>query len=133
MHDLTEPTFSTADILIVDDNANIRRLLRAALSAEFTTVEAEDGVTALQMVRKHRPKIVLLDVMMQGELNGLATLSAIREDADICQTLVVMVTARSLNEDFRNARLHGADGYIVKPFSTLEVLDGVRNMLQISA
>ena len=130
MHKLAESSHGATDVLIVDDNADLRRLLRAALSAEFTTAEAEDGATALQMVRAHRPRLVLLDVMMHGDLNGLATLSAIREDFDICKTWVVMVTARSHIEDIRNARLHGADGYIMKPFSTLDVLDGVRHLLQ---
>lgn len=130
MHGIKESTCpSTADVLIVDDSANIRRLLGATLSPHYLTVEAEDGVTALAMIRKHRPRLVLLDVMMPGELNGLAALSAIREDIVICETLVVIVTARSQEVDLQNARRHGADGYLVKPFASTELLEAVRDLL----
>ena len=123
-----EPTGSSADVLIVDDNANIRRLFQATLSAEYLTIEAEDGDTAVEMVRKYRPRLVLLDVMMPGELNGLAALSAIREDEDISETVVIIVSARSQEDDFKNARRHGADGYLVKPFGPSELLQAVRDV-----
>jgi two-component system phosphate regulon response regulator PhoB len=117
------------DVLIVDDNADIRRLLTACLQKEFDVLEAPDGRTALQMIRQFRPKIVMLDVMMPGELNGLQVLSEIREDTDICDTTVVMVTALCQENQVANAKRHGADGYLVKPFSTLEVQDWVRSQL----
>lgn len=130
MHAMLIPTCSsTADVLIVDDNANIRRLIHATLGTEFLTVEAEDGSTALEMIHKHRPRIVLLDVMMPGRLNGLETLSAIREDAGISETFVIIVTARRQEEDLRNARRHGADAYLAKPFAPTELLQVVRDML----
>ncbi len=120
---------STADVLIVDDDANIRRLIHATLGTEFLTVEAEDGSTALEMIHKHRPRIVLLDVMMPGRLNGLETLSAIREDAGISETLVMIVTARRQEGDLRNAHRHGADAYLAKPFAPTELRQVVRDML----
>jgi DNA-binding response OmpR family regulator len=113
-------------ILIADDNPEIRRLFRAMFEAFFEICEAEDGLTALDRTRTVRPDIVFLDVMMPGELNGLQVLSAIREDARITNTAVYMVTGRGDEQDFSNARRHGADGYIVKPFSVAEVLKLVR-------
>lgn len=117
------------DILIVDDNADIRRLLKVSLQSEFEVQEAPDGRTALQMIRELHPKIVMLDVMMPGEMNGLQVLSEIRQDAAICDTTVLMVTALGQDSNVANAKRHGADAYLVKPFSTLEVQDWVRSQL----
>lgn len=117
------------DVLIVDDNADLRRLLRVCLQDNYEVAEAPDGHTALQMMRKLHPKIVMLDVMMPGELNGFQVVSAIREDAKISATTVVMVTALSEDNHFKNAKKHGADGYLIKPFSTWEVQDWVRSRL----
>lgn len=117
------------DILIVDDNADIRRLLKASLQAEYEVKEAPDGHTALQMIREMHPKIVMLDVMLPGEFNGLQVLSEIRQDAAICDTTVVMITALGQDSNVANAKRHGADAYLVKPFSTLEVQEWVRSQL----
>jgi twitching motility two-component system response regulator PilH len=108
-------------ILVVDDNENIRLLFRAAFDREYRVIEAENGADGLAMVRRERPKIVFLDVMMPGALNGLQALSAIREDPDIGNTTVYLVTGRDSAEDYVNAEKHGADGYVVKPFSVTDL------------
>lgn len=118
------------DILIVDDNDDIRRLLRYTLEPDYHVWEAADGIGALNVVRELRPKLVFLDVMMPGELNGLQVLSAIREDKNLRETQVIMITARGQEQDYENARKHGADGYIVKPFGTLGLLHWVRANLK---
>jgi DNA-binding response OmpR family regulator len=120
---------SLTDILIVDDNDDLRRLLKFSLEQNYNVMEAPDGHTALQMIRKLRPVIVMLDVMMPGELNGFEVLSALRQDADICNTTVLMVTSLSQEKHFKNAKKHGADGYLIKPFSPLEVQRWVRSQL----
>lgn len=114
------------DILIVDDNADTRRLIRVTLESEFKVQEAPDGATALALMRELHPAIVFLDVMMPGRMNGLQVLTEIREDPTLRETTVVMVTGRCEPSDVANARRHGADGYLVKPFSTLELLEWVR-------
>jgi DNA-binding response OmpR family regulator len=117
------------NILIADDNPEIRRLFRATFDKFFEVFEADSGRMALDKIRVVRPDIVFLDVMMPGELNGLQVLSAIREDSRIANTTVYMVTGRDNDEDFLNAEKHGADGYIVKPFSTAQVIKLVRNYI----
>ena len=117
------------DVLIVDDNADIRRLLKVCLQDNYEVAEAADGHTALQMMRELHPKIVMLDVMMPGELNGFQVVSAIREDADLCETTVVFITALSEESYLKNSKKHGADAYLIKPFSTWEVKDWVRSQL----
>jgi CheY-like chemotaxis protein len=114
-------------ILIVDDHSDIRRLLSITLGKEFQIIEAEDGVSALEAIRRHHPKAVLLDVMMPGELDGLQVLDAIKSDPAICDTLVAMITARGQSADHDLARQRGADAYFIKPFSPLQVVAWVRS------
>jgi two-component system, OmpR family, phosphate regulon response regulator PhoB len=117
------------NILIADDNPEIRRLFSATFGKFFEVFDAENGQIALDRIRVIRPDIVFLDVMMPGELNGLQVLSAIREDPKIADTTVYMVTGRDAEEDFSNAKRHGADGYIIKPFSTTDVMKIVRQYI----
>lgn len=114
-------------ILIVDDHSDIRRLLSITLGKEFQILEAEDGIGALEAVRHHRPKAVLLDVMMPGEMDGLQVLDAIKADPATRDTLVAMVTARGQSADHDDARKRGADAYFIKPFSPLQVVAWVRS------
>ena len=113
-------------ILIVDDHSDIRRLLSITLGKEYEILEAEDGVAALELIRRHHPQTVLLDVMMPGELDGLQVLDAIKADPLIKGTLVAMVTARGQVADGDDARRRGADAYFIKPFSPLQVVAWVR-------
>ena len=111
-------------VLIVDDHTDIRRLLSITLSKDFTTIEAEDGESALEAIRHHRPDAVLLDVMLPGEMDG------IKADPAIRHTLVAMVTARGQVTDHDDARKRGADAYFIKPFSPLQVLGWLRSSLK---
>jgi CheY-like chemotaxis protein len=117
-------------VLIVDDHTDIRRLLSITLGKEYEIMEAEDGVGALESIRRHRPQIVLLDVMMPGEMDGLQVLDAIKADPHLRDTLVAMVTARGQLADGDDARKRGADAYFIKPFSPLQVVAWVREHLK---
>lgn len=108
-------------ILLVDDHADIRRLMRITLGKTFEIFEAEDGVGALQVARAERPDLIVLDVMMPGELDGLQVLDAIRADAQLRKTRVIMVTARGQVRDTEIGMARGADAYFVKPFSPLQL------------
>jgi len=117
-------------VLIVDDHTDIRRLLSITLGKEYEIMEAEDGVTALESIRRHRPQIVLLDVMMPGDMDGLQVLDVIKADPQLHDTLVAMVTARGQVADGDDARKRGADAYFIKPFSPLQVVAWVREHLK---
>lgn len=117
-------------ILIVDDHSDIRRLLSITLGKEFQIIEADDGVSALDAIRNRHPKVVLLDVMMPGEMDGLQVLDAIKADPATRHTLVAMVTARGQAADSEDARKRGADAYFIKPFSPLQVVAWVRGHLK---
>ena len=116
-------------ILIADDQSDIRRLLSISLGKTYEILESNDGVTALEMIRQHRPRLVLLDVMMPGELNGLQVLDAIKADPETSHIVVAMVTARGQQTDCQDASARGADAYFVKPFSPMQVASWIREQL----
>lgn len=118
-----------AQVLIVDDYSDIRRLLSVTLGKKFTLTEAEDGVSAMDVIRRDPPQVVLLDVMMPGEMDGLAVLDAIKSDPKTRNIQVAMLTARGQVVDSDEARSRGADAYFVKPFSPLQVMTWVREKL----
>jgi len=120
-------------ILLVDDHADIRRLIRIALGADFEVLEAEDGASAWAIVRSRRPGMVVLDIMMPGELDGLLVLKAIRSDPELASVHVVVVSARGQARDYEQGMDMGADAYFIKPFSPLLLVDRIRQLLDEKA
>ncbi|MEI6801827.1 MAG: response regulator [Burkholderiales bacterium] len=118
-------------VLIADDGAYIRRLLNLRLGNQYEIIEADDGVGALRAVELHLPQVVLLDIMMPGEIDGLQVLKAIKGDPRLKHIHVAMVTARGQTKDGTNARKCGADAYFVKPFSPREVVAWVDSKLPV--
>lgn len=113
-------------VLIVEDHADIRKLLRMTMEFEnFEIYEAANGDMGLEMARTHSPNVVLLDVMMPGTLSGLEVCRCIKGNPALKHTKVIMLTARGQAEDRRDGMKAGADAYLVKPFSTLQVLEMV--------
>ncbi|HVM11436.1 MAG TPA: response regulator [Actinomycetota bacterium] len=112
---------SRRKVLVVDDDPTIRDVLRAMLGFEGCEVEvASDGGSALEAVSTMRPDIVLLDVMMPGT-NGVEICRRLK--ADPSAPKVVMVTAKSTLEDEAAGLGAGADAYLTKPFSPVQLLD----------
>jgi CheY-like chemotaxis protein len=116
-------------VLVVDDQADIRRMIMITLSGDFDLLEAGDGLTALHMVRQHRPDVVLLDVMMPGEMDGLQVLAAIRKDLQLKDTRVIMVSAKGQLSDSELGMQMGANAYFVKPFSPLQLLKAIHEQI----
>jgi len=114
-------------ILVVDDDADIRGLLRELLERRgFVVAEASDGKQALQEMYEGRPDLVLLDVSMPG-LDGWTTLERIRELSDVP---VVMLTARSEELEKTRGLRAGADDYVTKPFGRQELLARIEGLLR---
>ena len=115
-------------VVLVDDEPNIRETVAFILEAEgFEVRTAGDGIAGLEMVRKHRPKVVLLDVMMP-RMDGHEVCRAIRQDEDLAQVFVVVLTARGQKADEMRALEVGAALYMSKPFDDEVVLDVIRDV-----
>ncbi len=114
-------------ILVVDDEPQLRRVLRSTLSAlGFIVADAESGEAALERVREEKFDLILLDINMPG-LSGLETCRAIRAKSDVS---ILMLTVRGRTEDKIEALDSGADGYVTKPFDVNELLARIRAALR---
>ena len=114
-------------VLVVDDEASIREVVRRYLQAEgIKVIEAADGPTALEMCEAHRPDVVVLDVMLPG-LDGIEVLRRLRTRSDV---YVVMLTARTEETDRLIGLSVGADDYVSKPFSPRELVARVKALLR---
>jgi CheY-like chemotaxis protein len=116
-------------VLIVDDHPDIRRLLSVTLGKDRHILEADNAVVALEIIKKYKPQVVLLDVMMPGEMNGLDVLDAIKRNPSTRAISVAMISARGQETDSEEARRRGADAYFIKPFSPMQVVQWVRARL----
>jgi len=116
-----------ATILVVDDEPQIRRVMRTTLTTQgYSVIEARDGAEALEKLRSERPDLILLDMNMPV-LDGLQACREIRSVSDVP---IVMLTVRSAEKDKVRALDAGADDYVVKPFSIQELLARVRALLR---
>jgi CheY-like chemotaxis protein len=117
------------NLLIVDDQADIRKLIRMTLEFEgYTLIEAQDGAEALRLANSSKPALMLLDVMMPGELDGFQVCEQIKKDPALADTRIVMLTARGQQSDLERGRKAGADAYLTKPFSPLELIDTIERL-----
>ncbi|HEX5310896.1 response regulator [Aquabacterium sp.] len=117
-------------ILITEDQPDIRKLIRMTLEFEdYDIREAPDGAEGLRIVREFHPDLVLLDIMMPGELDGLQVCKRIKSDPQLSQIRVILLTARGQVADKQAGKDAGADGYLIKPFSPLELIETLENML----
>ena len=114
-------------ILVVDDEANILKLVEAYLKAEGYTVSvAENSQQGLALFRRHHPEVVILDVMLPG-MDGFEVLQQIRRES---QAYVLMLTAKSDETDRVIGLTVGADDYLTKPFSPRELVARVKAVLR---
>lgn len=119
----------TKKILIADDNENIRDALTYLLEDEgFELLLAKDGADTIRKVREIHPHILFLDIMMP-EINGYDVCRTIKNDPDLKNTYVIMLTAKGQVAEQERGKEVGADEYIVKPFSPMEILAKVKQIL----
>lgn len=116
-------------VLIVDDQADIRRMMNIALKDDFLLLEAADGLSALSLIRSEMPDVVLLDVMMPGGMDGLQVLEIIRQDPALKHIPVIMVSAKGQVHDCEMGMKSGANAYFVKPFSPMQLLVAINEQI----
>jgi two-component system, OmpR family, alkaline phosphatase synthesis response regulator PhoP len=122
-------TDNNQKILVVDDEQNVRKLVKRLLSKEYTIIEAENGLEALELVRSQKPDLVLMDMMMP-KMDGLSACYEIKHDLSIRHIPVVMLSAitHDLNKRL-SENVMGANGYVTKPFSAVELVARIREIL----
>jgi two-component system KDP operon response regulator KdpE len=114
---------NTATILVVDDEPQLRRAMKATLSdLGYSVIEAKTGEEALEILRTDTPELILLDLNMPG-IGGLETCRAIRETSD---TPIIVLSVRNTERDKVQVLDAGADDYVTKPFGIQELLARIR-------
>jgi two-component system phosphate regulon response regulator PhoB len=132
MRSHTPPTLQVMrTVLIADDEPSMRLLVHATIeSDDYTVVEAADGSEAWAMIQQRKPSLVLLDVQMPGR-SGLDVLRSVRADPDLHETRVILLTSKAQEGDVEAGLIAGADFYLTKPFSPLDLLTRVEEALQL--
>jgi CheY-like chemotaxis protein len=119
-------------VLIADDEPNLRRLVHATIkSDQYEIVEATDGDEAWQLLQAHHPDVALLDVQMPGR-TGLDLVRLIKAAPELASTHVILLTSQARETDIHAGLSAGADRYLTKPFSPLELLTVVEQALGVS-
>ena len=117
-------------ILIVDDEKEVRDLIHVTLhNPEYRILETGDGCSALELVRRERPDLLMLDWMMPS-MSGLEVAEALSSDPHTADIPIIMLTAIGADKDRQRAYEMGILAYIVKPFSPLELRERVRTLLE---
>ena len=127
--DNAAPPDNAFTLLTVDDNADILAYLRMILQGRYKIFEAADGREGLEIAEKEVPDLIISDIMMPV-MNGLDFCRQIKENIITSHIPVIMLTARSLDENQVEGYLHGADAYITKPFSSKLLLARIDNLLK---
>jgi two-component system, OmpR family, phosphate regulon response regulator PhoB len=118
-------------VLIVEDQDDIRELISMSLEMEdYEIHEASNGERGLAAAQSVKPDLMLLDVMMPGLYDGIEVCKRVRADPALKRIKVVMLTARGQDKDREDAMRTGADEYLIKPFSPLELIKVVKKMLR---
>lgn len=117
-------------ILVADDESALRMLISGTLEIEdYSILEADNGILALELVKQERPDLIILDVMMPG-MTGYEVCKCIKTNQDIADTKVLILTARGQQSDKEAAWEVLADYYLSKPFSPMELLLMVKEILK---
>jgi two-component system alkaline phosphatase synthesis response regulator PhoP/two-component system response regulator VicR len=116
-------------VLIADDERNLRLLVNATIASDqYSVIEAADGDEAWGLLLEHKPAVALLDVQMPGR-SGLELTEAIRNHPDLSGIHVVLLTSKAQDADIKAGLAAGADRYLTKPFSPLELLTVVEEVM----
>ncbi|WP_432813520.1 ATP-binding response regulator [Pantanalinema sp. GBBB05] len=127
----SDTSSSSARILLVDDNADMRDYLKRLLSARWQVETAANGAIALTMIQQQLPDLVLTDVMMP-EMDGFQLLKTLRSDPITQSIPIILLSARAGEEATVEGLEAGADDYLIKPFSARELIARVETQLQMS-
>lgn len=114
-------------VLIVDDNSDLRTLVLMTLEySDYEIHQAEDASQGMQLVNTVKPDIIILDIMMPGELDGIELCRIIKSSEETSATRVILLSAMGQKDDIARGIKAGADVYLTKPFSPLELIEKLK-------
>lgn len=113
-------------ILYIEDHYHSRRLVQKVLSsAGYTVLTAEDGVTGWELIERLRPPLVLVDMALPGDLDGLGVVRRIRTSPGLCDTYVIALTASAMQGDRERFLAASCDDYLAKPINIQHLLQKI--------
>jgi len=119
-------------ILLVDDEAGIRKILRLFLELEgFTVLEAVTASQAMQLIKKERPHVVILDIILCGQ-TGFDVCEWIKGSSETKDIIVILFTALNQDHDYREGRRVGCDLYLTKPQNPKDIVEKVKEFLHVN-
>jgi len=117
-------------ILIVDDEPGIRELVNSTLRLSgYQIFQAESGQKAIQIARAERPDLIIMDITMPGDIDGLEATHILKNDPETKGITIIILTARIQDTDLEEGLKAGADDYFTKPFSPLELIKKMEEVL----
>lgn len=116
-------------ILIIEDNADLCRMMHLQLKSDYNIYTATNGETGLENIYRYRPDIIITDLMMPG-MDGMELLKRVRQDFNVSHTPIIVLTAKHSEEDKLAAVAAGANAYITKPFSSSYLMARIRQLLE---
>lgn len=117
-------------ILVVDDQKEVRELVEVTLRSDgYQIFQATNGKEAVDIAKTHKPDVVIMDIMMPGDLDGIEATRLVKQNPDTQHIKIIMLTAKGQSTDFDAGFAAGADGYFTKPFSPLDLIKKVEEVI----
>ncbi|MBQ2332759.1 MAG: response regulator, partial [Prevotella sp.] len=123
-----EPIEDIPTLLIVEDNADIREYIADSFAEDFNILQAENGEVGLQMAQQHIPDIIVSDIMMP-QMNGIQLTRQLKDDIRTSHIPIILLTAKTTDEDKEEGYESGADSYLTKPFTAKLLAKRIQNLL----
>ncbi|PIQ95416.1 MAG: two-component system response regulator [Nitrospinae bacterium CG11_big_fil_rev_8_21_14_0_20_56_8] len=118
-------------ILIVDDNESIRELVLETLGPDlYQILECDNGMSAIDLARTEKPDLIIMDIMMPGDVDGVEATRIIKQDSLTRNCCIILLTAKGQLADQELGFAAGADDYFIKPFSPMQLIAKVEEVLE---
>ncbi|MFT6258242.1 MAG: signal transduction histidine kinase [Rickettsiales bacterium] len=130
IHDIDSAIKKDATILVVDDEPVMLKFVSSILQKDgYDVLQAHDGQEGIDMAKEHKPEIILFDLMLP-KVNGLVACAELKRDVNLALTKIILLTAKTDEKSKITALENGADDFITKPFSSIEIKSRIANLLQ---
>ena len=118
-------------IMIVDDQSEVRELVEVTLLSDgYEILQTDTGEKAIEMAIREKPDIILMDIMMPGEIDGLEAVRILKSNPDTKNLHIILLTAKGQKKDIEIGLLAGADDYFIKPFSPLLLINKIEEVIK---